>query len=88
MGIIKLHTDYLIGELNLPSSAIKDRITDTSRWSEHHEIIFAHDGKFYRAYYSQGLTEMQDESPWQNEEEIECTEVELVEKLVKTWQEK
>lgn len=83
---MKLHKDYLTEELNLPDSAIKDTITDTSRWSEHHEIIFAHDDKFYRTHYSQGLTEQQDESPWDYEEEVECTEVELVEKLVKVWQ--
>jgi hypothetical protein len=84
--MIKFHRDYLINELDLPDSAIKDTITDTSRWSEHHEIIFAHDGKFYKTYYSQGLTEHQEEYAWQNLEEIECYEVELVEKVVKVWQ--
>ena len=86
--MIKLHKDYLIKELNLPDSAIKDTIIDTSRWSEHHEIIFAHDGKFYRTSYSQGLTEYQSEAPWENEEIIECYEVELIEKMQKVWQTK
>ncbi len=85
MPKIKLHKDYLMNELGLPYSAIKDDITGTSRWSEHHEIIFSHDGKFYRAHYSQGLTEYQDESPWEYESEIDCTQVELKEKLVKVW---
>lgn len=85
---MKLHKDFLKGELDLPDAAIKDTITGTSRWSEHHEIIFAHDGKFWRTHYSQGLTEMQDESPWENETDIECEEVELVEKTVKVWQKK
>lgn len=88
MSTIKLHKDYLIEELGLPDSAIKNTITNTSRWSEYHEIIFAYEGKFYRTHYSQGLTEYQDESAWENEEEVECTEVELVEKLVKIWQNK
>lgn len=88
MSTVKLHKDYLLEELNLPYSAIKDTITSTSRWSENHEIIFANDGKFYKTYYSQGLTEYQDESPFENDgEEIECIEVELTEKLVKVWQE-
>ena len=86
--MIKLHKDFLINELNLPDSAIKDTILDTSRWSEHHEIIFTHDGKFYRTSYSQGLTEYQYESAWEHENEVNCTEVELVEKLVKLWQAK
>jgi hypothetical protein len=88
MATIKLHKDYLIDELDLPDSAIKDTITDTSRWSAHHEIIFAYDGKFYRTHYSCGLTESQDESPWEYDKEVECTEVELTEKTVKVWTDK
>ena len=83
---MKLHKDFLMNKLDLPYSAVKDTITNTSRWSEHHEIIFSHDGKFYETTYSQGLTESQDESPWQDIEEVECYEVQLIEKLVKVWQ--
>lgn len=88
MSKIKLHKDYLIKELDLPDSAIKDTIISTSRWSEHHEIVFAHNNRFYQTYYSQGLTEYQDESPWEYVEEVDCTEVELVEQLVKAWKPK
>lgn len=83
--MIKLHKDFLMEELGLPDNAIKDTIVDTSRWSEIHEIVFAHDGKFYETSYSQGLTEMQDESPWEYENEVECYEVELKEVMVKKW---
>lgn len=85
MKKIKLHRDYLRNELDLPYGAIKDDITSTSRWSIHHEIIFAHDGKFYHAHYSEGATEMQDERPWEYETEVECIEVELKEVMVKKW---
>ena len=85
MGKIKLHKDFLINKLDLPYSAIKDDIVDTSRWSVHHEIIFSYDGKFYRTYYYEGATEMQDERPWEYETEIECIEVELKEVKVKKW---
>lgn len=83
--MIKLHKDFLMEELGLPDNAIKDSIVDTSRWSEIHEIVFSHDGKFYETSYSQGLTEMQDESPWEYEDEVECYEVELKEVTVKKW---
>lgn len=86
MATIKLHKDFLINELDLPYEAIKDNIVSTSRWSEHHEIIFEHEGKFYETSYSCGLTEMQEERPWMYEEEIECHEVQLVEKKITTWQ--
>lgn len=86
MGNRTFTTDFLKNELDLPSSAIVDRIIDTRRWSEVHEIIFEFNGMFYRAEYSCGKTEMQHESPWENEIEVECEEVKLakvtVEKFV------
>lgn len=65
--------------------ALEDNIIDQTRWSIIHEIIFEYDWKFYKTYYSVGATEMQDESPWEFEEEVECTEVHQVEKMVKVW---
>lgn len=44
---------------------IYDKVTDTSRWSVHHECVFKLNGKFYRTHYSEGATEMQDESPYE-----------------------
>jgi len=86
MTTIKLHKDYLINELGLPyENSILDEIIDTSRWSIHHRIIFEHEGKFYETYYSEGATEMQDESPWEYEDEVECYEVELKEVKVLKW---
>jgi hypothetical protein len=72
-------------ELDLPYAAILDEIEDTSRWSVHHRIIFAYQGRFYETYYSVGATEMQDERPWEYDDEVECVEVELKEVKVKKW---
>lgn len=47
---------------------IYDKLIDTTRWSEIHEIVFEKDGKFYMDTYSVGATEMQDESPWEYSE--------------------
>ena len=85
MNTIKLHRDYLKNELDLPYTAIKDTITDTRRWSVDHEIIFLHDGKYWQTHYSVGATEQQDESPWEYDTEVECTEVELKEVTVTKW---
>ena len=55
---------------------IYNKITDHSRWSVYHEVVFQHDTKFYQTGYSVGATESQDESPYEYEpEEIECPEV-------------
>lgn len=35
--------------------------------------------------YSEGATEYQDERPWEYEDEVKCTEVELKEAKVKKW---
>lgn len=86
MNLIKLHKDFLIKELDLPDSAIKNTITDTSRWSVHHEIIFAYNDKFWRTDYSVGATEQQDECAWEYEEEVDCIEVHLIEKTIKIWE--
>lgn len=82
---MKFKKNYLKNELGLPYSAMVDEITETSRWSIHHKIVFEHEGKFYQTYYSEGATEMQDESPWEYEDEVECVEVELKEVKVMKW---
>lgn len=65
-------------------------IIDTSRWSVIKGMIFKDlsTGLFYQTTYSEGATECQDESPFEYDpDEIECAQVEQVEKLVKVWQE-
>lgn len=67
--------------------ALEDTIIDVDRWSIIHEIVFLwKDGKTYRTGYSVGATEHQEERPWEYEDEVECTEVHQVEKLVKVWE--
>jgi hypothetical protein len=77
MGSRTFTKDFLVNELDLPSNAIQNDIYGTSRWSEHHYIVFEFDGKFYGTSYSCGATEMQDESPWEYVEEVECDELKL-----------
>lgn len=74
--MMKFKVDFLKDELDLPYSAIESKIIDNNRWSVIYEIIFEYNGKFYQTSYSTGATEMQDESPWEYESEIECDEVE------------
>ena len=83
---MKFKKEILIDELDLPYSALEDNIIDTTRWSEIHEIVFKLDDKFYQTSYSKGSTEMQDEGPWDDEDEVECTEVHQVDKVVKVWE--
>ncbi len=85
MSKIKFHKDFLKNEYDLPWTALKDDIVDTSRWSIRHRIIFEHNGKFYQTHYSVGATECQDESPWEYDDEIECVEVELKEVTKLEW---
>ena len=85
MSNITISKEILSRELDLPCSAIKDEVTGTSRWSIFHDIVFEYEGKFYQTSYSVGATECQDESPWEDEDEIECTEVVEKEVMVKKW---
>lgn len=62
---------------------ISDEVVDTRRWSADHEIIIKRlsDGKFFADGYSVGLTEMQDESPYEYSDP-DFTEVFAVEKTI------
>lgn len=70
----------------LPWEALEDRIIGNSRWSIAHEIIFKLNDKFYRTTYSVGATEQQEERPWEYQDEVECQEVQQVDKVVKVWE--
>lgn len=88
MARIKVfNKEYLTKELGLPYDCklIEDDIIDTTRWSIVHEIVFEDKGKFYMTTYSEGATEYQDERPWEYEDEVKCTEVELKKVKVKKW---
>lgn len=73
-------------EMELPYSALQDKIVGKNRWSDTHEIIFELDNKYYRTRYTSGSTEMQDEQPWEYQTEVDCEEVHEVEKIVKVWE--
>jgi len=82
---VKFDPDFLRDKLGLPFTAVEDKIVDNSRWSIYHEIIFEYEGKFYKTHYSVGATECQDESPWEYEDEVDCTEVVQKEVTVTAW---
>jgi hypothetical protein len=66
---------------------ISDEVVGKRRWSSDHEIVIKRisDGKFFSDYYSRGLTEMQDESPYEYSEP-DFTEVFQVEKTIITYE--
>lgn len=91
---LKERLQEIVGEYDLDScedhegaetaEVISDEITDTSRWSTHHKCVFKLGERFYRTYYSEGATEMQDESPYEyGGEWIEVEEVVEKEVMVK-----
>lgn len=62
---------------------------DTRRWVSVNELIFRapDDGKAYRVYYDEGLTEVQEDTdPWNDDREVKGTEVEQRAKTVTTWE--
>ena len=69
---------------------ISREIIDTNRWSIIYEIVFRFDDQLsdqaWSASYSVGATEMQDESPWEYEEEVKAILVKRVEKVVEVWE--
>lgn len=68
---------------------IKSEMVDTTRWSTIHNMVIqdVDTGKYYHTSYSQGATEMQDESPYEYDgEEIEVKEVFPVEKTITVYE--
>lgn len=56
---------------------IYDNVVDSTRWSVIHEVVFQHDGVYYKSSYRVAATECQDEDPYEyNDEETEVTVVE------------
>lgn len=51
---------------------------DHGRWESYHSVIFVapDDKTTYEANYSQGLTENQDQRPWEDDDEVTLTQVE------------
>lgn len=76
--------DYLVEELGLPWTG-NYKIIETTRWSGIYELIFEDNDKYWRTIFSTGLTELQDESPWEYENEVECEEVEKKIIQVEAW---
>lgn len=86
-------TRYEMSNLDLPwgggeAIVIEDKVTDQTRWSTIHELVFRlpdmPDEVAYRTTYSKGSTERQDEAPWENEP-AECVLVRRVPKVVDDW---
>ena len=65
---------------------ISNKIVDTGRWTNKHELIFKHDNKFYRVNYDEPATEMQEGCGYwefkKNDEMIDVKEVYPVKKTI------
>lgn len=82
----RIFSKEVLREILFNGMYVSDEQYDTSRWSEHREMIFKWDDKYYGSCYSRGLTEMQDESPYQYDNDyIECDEVREEKVITTRW---
>ena len=63
--------DIAYGDTSEFDEIVND-IEDTSRWTENHRIVVQRvsDGKYFESYYSQGLTESQDQRAYEYDEPV------------------
>jgi hypothetical protein len=82
--IVKFDRSFLVEKLSLPYSiyTVLDEITELSRWNSHHRLVFRYEDVYYETTYQVGLTEYQDQTPWDGEAIVECFVVEPYEKIV------
>lgn len=73
----QLLLDLLRDECEDPNYEVMvNEISDTGRWSIHYDFVFRHMERYFRAPYSVGATEQQDERPWEYEDdEVNVDEV-------------
>lgn len=81
----KIPRDLLYNDWGIPwepndeiGAAVVDTIDNGSgRWESYHTVIFIapDDGFVYSADYTQGLTEYQDQRPWEDETTVTITRV-------------
>ena len=84
---LKIDKELLVsivwGGQPLDYEVVQNEIVEHTRWSVVHECIIKHkpSGKYYDASYSEGATEMQDESPFEYDDVDEngCLELDEVE---------
>jgi len=81
---MKFSKEFLLNE---EGKTIEDVLEGHSRWSLEYRRVFEHEGKFYSTTYRIGATEIQDESPYEyDEDEIECREVHPVQKTITVYE--
>ena len=81
-GITKTFAAEDLLDIGLPfdcegGEVLERTIVDQSRWAVEYELVFRlpkqKRGAAWRTTYRVGATEMQDERPWENEDEVTCT---------------
>ena len=84
---MKISRIWLTDTLDDPAVDVVNEISGKSRWSVHFHRVVRYEGRFFRANYSVGATESQDQSAYEYDpEEIECVEVFPVEKTITVYE--
>lgn len=73
-----------------PLALLSNDLVGHTRWSLIYSMVFQEIGQppneAWKASYRRGATEIQDESPWEDEEEVSATLVRKVLKTIEVWQ--
>lgn len=84
---MKISREWLVETLGDKDVDVVNEISGHSRWSRHYHRVVRFEGKFYRANYSEGATEYQDEGAYEHAPaEIECVEVYPVQKTITVYE--
>ena len=76
MSTVRFSAEFMREEILDTVSIVEDNIVDHHRWSVEHELIFKHLGVHYKTSYFVGATESQFQSPWEEDEFVDCIVVE------------
>lgn len=75
---------------DLPGFAkVAESQTGSGRWCSYHQLVISDDyGNLWAADFERGLTEMQDCGPFDEQDEVQCHEVEKIEVITHEYRRK
>lgn len=83
--VTRTFSHEFMDENDYPYSLIAQEYVDSHRWYDVFTGVFEFEGKHYQVAYLTPSTEMQEEDPWDNDEEIVATQVVLLPVVRKEW---
>lgn len=83
--VTRTFTREFMEEHDYPWELVSQEFVESHRWYDVYTGVFEYEGKNWQVSYLVPSTEMQEEDPWNEDDEIEATEVVWLPVVVNKW---